>query len=122
MSKQLIIILGPTASGKTTLAIKLAKFLKTEIFSADSRQFYKEMNIGTAKPFLLEMENIPHHFVGHKSIHGYYNASMFETEVLSLLEKLFTSHSNVIMAGGSGLYIDAVCKGIDDLPRIDPEV
>jgi len=122
MSKKLIIILGPTASGKSETGIQLAKILNTDIISSDSRQFYKEMSIGTARPSKAEMKGIPHHFSGHRSIHDYYNASMFEAEVIALLENLFRLHSSVLMVGGTGLYIDAVCKGMDDLPRVDQEV
>jgi len=122
MPETLIIILGPTASGKTALGVQLAKRLNTEIISADSRQFYKETRIGTARPSQSEMNGVPHHFAGHKSIRDYYNASIFEREVMGLLKILFNSHSNVLMVGGSGLYIHAVCHGIDDLPRVDQEV
>jgi len=115
----LIVIAGPTAVGKTSFAIELAAILKTEIISADSRQFYKEISIGTAKPSPEELALIPHHFINNLSISDYYNVSKFENEVLDLLNKLFLQHKNVVMVGGSGLYIDAVCKGIDDLPDAD---
>ena len=122
MTKTLITLLGPTASGKTELGIKLAEKLKTEIISADSRQIYKELQIGTAPPAAEQLERVAHHFVGNKSIHNYFNASMFELEVLSLLPTLFAQFNNVIMVGGSGMYIDAVCTGIDDIPTVDPVV
>jgi len=122
MNKILLVIGGPTAVGKTEIAIRLAKKIGTEIISADSRQIYKELNIGTAKPNIEELSTVKHHFISTHSIHNYYNASMFEIEVLELLNTLFKQYDKVIMVGGSGLYIDAVCKGIDDLPTIDPEI
>jgi len=121
MSK-LIVITGPTAVGKTEVAIEVAKSLKTEIISCDSRQMYREMRIGTAVPANEELAAVPHHFIGNLSIHDYYNVSMFEQDCLQLLDKLFMKHETVIMTGGSGLYIDAVCKGIDDFPTVDTEI
>lgn len=118
----LIVITGPTAVGKTNLAIDLAQKLKTEIISADSRQIYKEMVIGTARPDSTLLSAVPHHFIGTQSIFDYYNASMFENEVIAKLEELFRKFNVALMVGGSGLYIDAVCFGIDDLPTIDPTV
>ncbi len=115
-------IAGPTAVGKTDVAIELAQHWKSEIISADSRQFYKEMSIGTAKPDQHQLDVVKHHFVGQLSIHDYYNVSMFEQEVLMLLEGLFIKHDLVFMVGGSGLYIDAVCRGIDDFPDPEPEL
>jgi len=117
--KTLIIVTGPTAVGKTSLSIELAKVFSTEIISADSRQFYREMKIGTAPPSPLELNEVKHHFIGHLSIHDYYNVSRFETDAISLLNNLFCNHDKVLMTGGSGLYINAVINGIDDLP--DPE-
>jgi tRNA dimethylallyltransferase len=122
MDKRLIVILGPTASGKTEIGIRLAESLQTEIISADSRQIYKELKIGTAPPTKRQLERVPHHFIGNKSIHDYYNASMFEAEALSRISKLFTRFNNVLMVGGSGMYINAVCSGIDDIPTVDPEI
>ncbi len=119
-NKTLIIILGPTASGKSDMAIALAKHFKTEIISADSRQFYKEIPIGTAAPDSSQMATVKHHFVGHLSVRDNYNVFRFEQDVLQLLEKGFRSNEIFVMAGGSGLYIDAVCYGIDDLPDPDP--
>lgn len=119
--KYLVVIAGPTAVGKTDVAIKLAKEWNTEIISADSRQFYKEMSIGTAKPNQQQLNASKHHFIGQLSIHDYFNVSKFENEALSLLKTLFEKHDLVIMAGGSGLYIDAVCRGIDDFPDPEPE-
>jgi tRNA dimethylallyltransferase len=121
-NKFLIILLGPTASGKTTAGIKIAKTFQTEIISADSRQFYKELKIGTAVPDKSQMSGITHHFVHTISIHDYYNVSMYEQEVLKILNKLFLKKDFVVMVGGSGMYIDVVCHGIDDLPTIDPKI
>jgi len=118
----LIVIIGPTAIGKTELCIELAESLNTKIISADSRQIYKELNVGTAKPGNEELQRVPHHFISTKSIHDYYTAGMFELDVLELLENLFNKHNQIIMTGGSGLYINAVCEGIDALPRVDPEI
>jgi tRNA dimethylallyltransferase len=119
--KYLVVIVGPTAVGKTDVAIKLAKEWNSEIISADSRQFYNEMSIGTAKPDLQQLSEVKHHFVGQLSIHDYYNVSKFETEAVELLNILFEKHNLVFMVGGSGLYIDAVCNGIDDFPDPEPE-
>ncbi|MCD4731347.1 MAG: tRNA (adenosine(37)-N6)-dimethylallyltransferase MiaA [Bacteroidales bacterium] len=119
MKNKLIVIAGPTAIGKTTKAIQLAQWLDSEIISADSRQFYKELKIGVATPSIKELEAVKHHFVGHLSIAEYYNVSRYEQDVLRLLETYFKEHQYGILVGGSGLYIDAVCKGIDELP--DPD-
>ena len=116
----LLVLTGPTASGKTSLAIKWAEKFRTEIISADSRQFYREMRIGTAAPTPDELRRVQHHFVQHLSIHDSYNVYRYEQDVLALLEKLFQHHEIVILCGGSGLYIDAVCNGIDLLPDPDP--
>lgn len=116
----LIVIAGPTAVGKTAVSINLAKKLGAEIISADSRQFYKETFIGTASPDEKEMQGVKHYFIGNLSIHDYYNVSKYESDVSTLLEVLFKTCNKVIMTGGSGLYIDAVCKGIDELPDPDP--
>jgi tRNA dimethylallyltransferase len=118
----LIVIEGPTAVGKTAFAIALAKKLNTSVISADSRQFYRELSIGTARPSPEEMDGVKHYFLGHLSIHDYYNVSRFEHDALALLPSLFAENHFVIMAGGSGLYIDAVCNGIDDFPDPDPEL
>ncbi len=114
--KRIIAIVGPTASGKTALAIQLAKALQTEIISADSRQFYKEMAIGTAVPEPKELTAAPHHFIQHKSIFEEYNVGQFELDFLELTPKLFQKKDTLILVGGSGLYIDAACKGLDILP------
>jgi tRNA dimethylallyltransferase len=118
-NKNLIILVGPTAVGKTVLGIELANHLETEIISADSRQMYKELHIGTASPSEEELAAVRHHFIKNKSVNQYYNASMFEVEVLDLLNELFRKFATVLMVGGSTLYIDAVCNGIDDLPTVD---
>jgi tRNA dimethylallyltransferase len=120
--KTLLVILGPTASGKTDLAIKVAGWLGTEIISADSRQFYRELSIGTARPTADQLAAVKHHFIGHISIHDRYNISRFEQDSLKLLEELFRKHDVVVMCGGSGLYIDAVCNGIDEQPDHDPAI
>lgn len=116
-NKYLIVIVGPTAIGKTSLSIQLAHFYNCEILSADSRQFFKELSIGTAKVTPEEMDGVPHHFVGHISIEDEYNVGKFENDAISKLEELFSTQDIVIMAGGSGLYVDAVCQGIDDIPK-----
>jgi tRNA dimethylallyltransferase len=120
--KILLVILGPTASGKTELAIRIAKWLNTEIISADSRQCYRELSIGTAKPSEEQLTQVRHHFIGNISISENYNISRFENDVMSLLDDLFKKLDVVVMCGGSGLYIDAVCSGVDDQPENDPEV
>ena len=118
----LLVIAGATAVGKTAATIKLAKKLGTSVISADSRQFYREMKIGTAAPTAEEMDGVPHYFIGNLSISDYYNVYKFEQEVLALLPILFEKNNVVIMTGGSGLYIDAVCQGIDDIPDPDMKI
>ena len=118
----LVTIVGSTASGKTDVAIKVADYFKTDIISADSRQFYKEIPIGTAAPEKSQLDIVNHHFVGHLSIHDNYNVSQFEQDVLNLLKQKFSAHNCIVMAGGSGLYVDAVCNGIDDLPNPDEKL
>lgn len=115
-TKQLIIIAGPTAVGKTALSIRIAQALNTEIISADSRQFFRELNIGTAKPNAEELGQVKHHFINSHSIAEAYSAGDFERDALTLLDKLFETHDNVVMTGGSGLYIKAVSEGLDALP------
>jgi tRNA dimethylallyltransferase len=119
---QLIIIAGPTAVGKTPVAIAVAKALNTEIINADSRQVFREMPIGTAAPTPEEQATVKHHFTAHRSMHAPYNASMFEQDVIGLLDNWYINHDKMVMTGGSGLYIDAVCRGIDDLPTVDPVI
>ena len=118
----LIIVTGPTASGKTAFSIEMAKALNTVILSADSRQFYKEMSIGTAAPTEEELAQVKHHFVHHISIEDKYDVADYERDALQLLEELFKTHDTVIMTGGSGLFIDAVCNGIDAMPDVQPEI
>jgi len=120
--KYLIIIAGPTAVGKTDLAIRLARYYGTEIINADSRQVYHEMKTGTAVPSPSQLAQVKHHLVGHRSVHQPYNASCFEMEAIEILDNLFTQRDVVIMAGGSGMYIEAVCHGIDDIPSVDPQI
>ena len=120
--KNLIVIAGPTAIGKTSLSIKLAKKLRTEIISCDSRQFYKELSIGTAVPSEDELKKIQHHFIQNLSIKEGYNIGEFEKDAILKIESLFKKYNNVILVGGSGLYIDAVCKGIDILPDISKKI
>ena len=119
--KSIIVVQGPTASGKTSLAIKLANHLDTVILSSDSRQFYREMEIGTAKPTLEELAAAPHYFINNKSIHDVYTAGMYEFEGLALLEELFKTRDTVIVAGGSGLYIKGLCEGFHQFPTISDE-
>ncbi len=120
--RTLLIVTGPTAVGKTDYTIELAERLGMPILSADSRQMFREMQIGTAAPTAEELARVKHYFVGNLSIHDYYNVSMFEQQVLELLETLFLKHPVVIMTGGSPQYIDAVCNGIDELPDPDPDI
>ena len=121
-NKTLIVIAGPTASGKTAFSIELAKALNTIILSADSRQFYKEMSIGTAAPTEEELSQAKHYFVHHISIEDKYDVADYERDAMQLLEELFKTHDAVIMTGGSGLFIDAVCNGIDAMPDVQPEI
>lgn len=121
-NKVLLVIVGPTAVGKTSKSIELANALNTEIVSADSRQFYKELKIGVASPTAEELAQAKHHFIGHISIHEEYNAYKFEIDAVKRIETLFESRDVVILTGGSGLYIDAICFGIDLLPDIDKEL
>ena len=121
-NKTLIVIAGPTASGKTAYSIELAKALNTVILSADSRQFYKEMSIGTAAPTEEELSQVQHYFVHHISIEDKYDVADYERDALQLLDELFKTHDAVIMTGGSGLFIDAVCNGIDAMPDVEPEI
>ena len=122
MKNTLISIVGPTAIGKTALAIAIAQYYKTEIISADSRQFYKEMHIGTAIPTQEEINTVAHHFIQHKSIFDSYSVGDFEKEALMCLDQLFKKNNTVIMVGGSGLYVDAITKGLDEFPAIDPNI
>lgn len=121
MTKTLIVIAGPTAIGKTALAIQLANYFNTEIVSADSRQFYKEMEIGTAKPSETELATAKHHFINSHSITDNVSVGDYEKEANQLIEKLFENHDQVILAGGSGLFIHAICNGFDELPSASQE-
>ncbi|MEI7803583.1 MAG: tRNA (adenosine(37)-N6)-dimethylallyltransferase MiaA, partial [Bacteroidota bacterium] len=118
----LIVIAGATASGKTDLAIQLALQFQTEIISADARQFYREMNIGTAKPTASQLQKVKHHFINSLSIHDDYSAGKFRNDALQLLNNLFSKHKTVVMVGGSGLFIRAVLNGFDDIPEVSVEV
>ncbi len=120
--KQLLVLLGPTGVGKTEHSIRIAEHLNTHIVSADSRQLYKGMTIGTAAPTAEQLARVPHHMVGILSPTDYYSASDYEHEAISVIEKLHTNHNTVILTGGSMMYIDAVCKGIDIMPTIDPQL
>ena len=121
-NKILICIGGPTASGKTALAIQLAEKYHTEILSVDSRQFYREMTIGTAKPTQEEQDRVPHHFIDHISIHDPYDIGLFEKESITLLEDKFKHHDILIAVGGSGLYFKAMLEGIDTFPPVSPDI
>ena len=120
MKKKLVVILGPTAIGKTKLSIKLAKHFKSEIISCDSRQFYKELKIGTAPPSKDQLRQVKHHFIQDRSINSEFNAGMFENEAINLIE----SNNNKILfaVGGSGLYINAICKGFDNIPIVPKDI
>ena len=117
--RKLIVIQGPTASGKTKLAIQLAKILNTVVISADSRQFYKEIQIGTAKPTLEEQEGVKHYFIDSHSIHSPVTSAQYEKEAMQLLNELFISTPVIVLVGGSGMFIDALCDGINEVPKND---
>ncbi len=118
----LISIVGPTAIGKTTLSIKLAQHFNAEIISCDSRQFFKEMYIGTAVPNFKELSAAKHHFIQHKSVHENYSVGSFERDAIQKLNQLFTENNMVILVGGSGLYVNAIVNGLDDFPDVDPNI
>lgn len=120
--KYLVVMLGPTGVGKSDLSIDIARFFKSQIISCDSRQFFREMKIGTAAPTPDQMSRVPHHFIGHKSIVESYSCGMFEVDALKLLDELYKQYDVLFLVGGSGLYIDALCKGIDDFPEPDHEL
>jgi tRNA dimethylallyltransferase len=122
MKDFLIVVLGPTGAGKSDLSVDIAGHFNAEIISADSRQFYKEMKIGTAVPSEYLLHNVRHHFIRFLSVKEYFSVSLFERAVLELLPSLFKGNNIAIMTGGSGMYIDAICNGIDDIPDIDPSV
>ncbi|MFN3840671.1 MAG: tRNA (adenosine(37)-N6)-dimethylallyltransferase MiaA [Cyclobacteriaceae bacterium] len=122
ISKKLIVVAGPTASGKTPLAIRLARHFCTEIISADSRQFYREMNIGTAKPSEEELAVVRHHFINSHSIHDVYDAAQFGDEALAVVNTLFKQYDSVVVCGGSGLYLKALLEGFDEIPDVPDEI
>lgn len=121
MYKTLVVLIGPTGVGKTALSLRLAEALNACIISADSRQLYADLKIGTAAPTAEELQQVPHHLVGTLKLTDYYSAAQYETEVMALLDKLFQERDHVLLTGGSMMYIDAVCKGIDDIPTVDAE-
>lgn len=121
MNKTLIVITGPTAVGKTDLCLDIAKYFGIPIINADSRQIYREIKIGTAAPTEDQLQQVRHYFVGTQSLTDYYSASIYEQEVISLLDTLFQTSDYALLSGGSMMYIDAVCNGIDDIPTIDDE-
>lgn len=117
--KTLLVIIGPTGVGKTELSLQLAEFFRTSILNADSRQLYRDIPIGTAAPTIEEMQRVPHYFVGTLGLQDYYSAAQYETDAITLLDQLFRDRDVVLLSGGSMMYIDAVCHGIDDIPTID---
>ena len=121
-TKTLLVVAGPTAVGKTDFCVELAKTLQTDVVSADSRQLYRELTIGTAKPTLAEIDGVQHHFIDSHSILDPVNAGRYERECLALLNDLFSEKDIVILSGGTGLYINAVCVGLDDMPPVDPSL
>lgn len=121
MSKTLVVLLGPTGVGKTELSLQIAEYFDTSIISSDSRQLYADLKIGTASPTPEQLARVEHHFIGTLQLTDYYSAAQYETDVIQLLEKLFTGKELVVMTGGSMMYVDAVCKGIDDIPTVDEE-
>ena len=121
MKKTLIVVTGPTAVGKTALCLDIASSFGIPIINADSRQIYREMKIGTAAPTEEQLREVRHYFVGTLSLEDYYNASMYEQEVTQLLDRLFQKADYALLAGGSMMYIDAVCNGIDDIPTVDDD-
>lgn len=121
MRNKLIVLIGPTGVGKTELSLSLAEFLHTPVINADSRQLYKDLTIGTAAPTADHLKRVKHYFVGTLSLTDYYSAAQFESDVISLLDQLYQTHPFALMSGGSMMYIDAVCNGIDDIPTVDQE-
>lgn len=119
MQKELTIILGPTGVGKTDFSLELAKEYGSPIINCDSRQIYREMNIGTASPSAEQLGQVRHYFIHSHSVTQYYTAGLYELEAMALLEELFKSHNRLVMVGGSGMYIDALCNGLDDFPPAD---
>lgn len=121
MMNTLIVLIGPTGVGKTELSLSIAEHFRTSIVSADSRQLYADLKIGTAAPTPEQLKRVPHYFVGTLKLTDYYSAAQYETDVLNKLEELFRNHEVVVLTGGSMMYVDAVCKGIDDIPTVDSE-
>jgi tRNA dimethylallyltransferase len=121
MPHTLIVLIGPTGVGKTELSLSIAEHFQTCILSADSRQLYKDLKIGTAAPTPSQLARVPHHFVGTLGLTDYYSAAQYEADVLEKLEELFQHNDTVVLTGGSMMYVDAVCKGIDDIPTVDKE-
>ncbi len=117
----LIVLIGPTGVGKTELSLRLAEYFHTCIVSCDSRQLYADLKIGTAAPTEPQLARVPHHFIGTLQLTDYYSAAQYESEAIDLLNRLFEIHSTVILTGGSMMYVDAICKGIDDIPTVDAE-
>lgn len=122
LPKTAYIVMGPTASGKTAFAIALAQHFNTEIISADSRQCYAELSIGVARPSLQELSTLPHHFIASHSIHEKVDVAVFEQYAISKAEDLFQTHDQIVLCGGTGLYINAFCNGIDDIPEIEADI
>ena len=122
MNKTLIVLLGPSAVGKTDISIDIAQHLNCDIISADSRQFFREMKIGTARPSDDQLARVKHHFIAFLSVRDYYSSNRYEKDVLDLLTELFKNNNLALMSGGSAMYIDSVCQGIDDIPDADPAV
>jgi len=122
MKKTLVMIVGPTAVGKTDVAVKVAQYLSTEIISADSRQLYREISIGTAVPDEEQLRAVKHHLIAHRSIHDYYNVSIYEKEALLAISEVFLNNDIAVLTGGSGLYVEVLEKGIDDLPDVDADL
>lgn len=120
-NKTLVVLLGPTGVGKTEISLRMAEHFGCPIVSSDSRQFYRELKIGTAAPTEAQLVRVKHYFIGTHSIHDEYNAGQYELDVMTLLEDLFLQHDVVMLVGGSMMYIDAVCNGMDDIPGVDPE-
>ena len=120
--KTLLVIVGPTGVGKTELSLRAAEYFSTSILNADSRQLYRDIPIGTAAPTAEDLSRVPHHFVGTLNLDDYYSAARYESEAMSLLERLFAVCDTVVLSGGSMLYVDAVCQGIDDIPTISDSV
>ena len=122
MKKRLYVLVGPTAVGKTSEAISLAKCLNTEILSSDSRQFFEEMKIGVASPTEEELKSVKHHFIGHISVEDNYNVGLYEKDALEKIDTLFETYDTLVLTGGSGMYVDVVCNGIDNLPDARKEI